>query len=412
MRLHKALPALLAGWMGFVSAAGAARDAGLPGEFLNVGVGARPLAMGKAFTGVADDVNAIYWNPAGLSWFRSNQVTFQHTPLLDGGAHQWLGYAQPIYGMGHVGVGIVNLTSGDVDRIDATNPLAPVGTFKARETAYLLSYAYRFGEILGLGTTLKMSENTIDGASARGFGADIGSLVRFNEYVRFGTVLHNAFQPKYKYDTAEETFPRILRAGPAVDLFDDHLKISAEAEKTVGTSQALRWHTGLEGWVFRGITLRGGMDQSEITGGIGLKWGTFQFDYAMGFRELDVNNRFSVTCAFGGYELDVLANPRLFSPVGFKNVTTFSINATNRHRIVSWVLEIRNSRDQVVKSFSGHTNPPRDVQWNGQDEKGRAVSEGRYTYRMTTTDRNRRIETTPTRVIRIMSPTPFEMEAK
>lgn len=29
--------------------------------------GSRPLAMGGAFTGVADDVNAVYWNPAGLA---------------------------------------------------------------------------------------------------------------------------------------------------------------------------------------------------------------------------------------------------------------------------------------------------------------------------------------------------------
>ena len=29
--------------------------------------GGRPLAMGGAFTGVADNVDAVYWNPAGLA---------------------------------------------------------------------------------------------------------------------------------------------------------------------------------------------------------------------------------------------------------------------------------------------------------------------------------------------------------
>jgi hypothetical protein len=37
--------------------------------------GARPLSMGGAFTGVADDVNAVYWNPAGLVHWQKSGVT-------------------------------------------------------------------------------------------------------------------------------------------------------------------------------------------------------------------------------------------------------------------------------------------------------------------------------------------------
>ncbi len=49
----------LAGWLG-PSATGF--------TFMKVGVGARPVAMGQAFTGVADDANALFYNPAGLSF--------------------------------------------------------------------------------------------------------------------------------------------------------------------------------------------------------------------------------------------------------------------------------------------------------------------------------------------------------
>ncbi|MGC8863831.1 MAG: hypothetical protein ACP5R5_13800 [Armatimonadota bacterium] len=44
-------------------------------------VGARPLAMGGAFVGVADDVHATYWNPAGLAFLAPGgaQTTFMHT---------------------------------------------------------------------------------------------------------------------------------------------------------------------------------------------------------------------------------------------------------------------------------------------------------------------------------------------
>ena len=43
-------------------------------------VGARPMGMGGAFIGVADDVNTTYWNPAGLGKIENFQITY--TPTL------------------------------------------------------------------------------------------------------------------------------------------------------------------------------------------------------------------------------------------------------------------------------------------------------------------------------------------
>ena len=40
-------------------------------EFLAVGVGARALGMGNAFTAVTNDVTSGYWNPAGLLGVRA-----------------------------------------------------------------------------------------------------------------------------------------------------------------------------------------------------------------------------------------------------------------------------------------------------------------------------------------------------
>lgn len=42
-------------------------------------VGARPLAMGGAFIGVADDINAVYWNPAGLVQLEQAEITWTRT---------------------------------------------------------------------------------------------------------------------------------------------------------------------------------------------------------------------------------------------------------------------------------------------------------------------------------------------
>ena len=35
-------------------------------NFLEIGIGSGPSAMGEAYVAVANDVSSIYWNPAGL----------------------------------------------------------------------------------------------------------------------------------------------------------------------------------------------------------------------------------------------------------------------------------------------------------------------------------------------------------
>ena len=36
-------------------------------EFLKIRIGARASALAGAFTAISDDVNGLFWNPAGLS---------------------------------------------------------------------------------------------------------------------------------------------------------------------------------------------------------------------------------------------------------------------------------------------------------------------------------------------------------
>ncbi|MDI6782043.1 MAG: UPF0164 family protein, partial [bacterium] len=51
------------------------------GEFLTFGVGARAAGMGEAFTAVADDSSAVYWNPAGIACQPQESVTLMHNNL-------------------------------------------------------------------------------------------------------------------------------------------------------------------------------------------------------------------------------------------------------------------------------------------------------------------------------------------
>ena len=49
------------------------------GEFMAIGVGGRPLGMGGAFTGIANDVTSGYYNPAGLANVNYPQLALMHS---------------------------------------------------------------------------------------------------------------------------------------------------------------------------------------------------------------------------------------------------------------------------------------------------------------------------------------------
>ncbi len=53
-------------------------------NFEDLGAAARPLGMGNAFTALATDVNAIYYNPAGLAQVSVGEITTSYTRYLIG----------------------------------------------------------------------------------------------------------------------------------------------------------------------------------------------------------------------------------------------------------------------------------------------------------------------------------------
>ncbi len=388
-------------------------DYGLPGEFLNVGVGAKPEAMGRAYTGVADDINSIYWNPAGVAMYRSGQVMFQYSPLDLGGYYNYAAYSQPMYSLGSFGVAVAQTSSGNVPRTNASNPEVPTGEFQDTETGLLGTYAYRFGDLFALGGNLKVAEHSIDGHTARGYGMDLGGLYQIKEdKYKVGFMVRNLVPPEYKFASDTERFPTVLRAGGSAYFFEDRLLTALDVDKTVGVSQNPKIHFGIQTYFFQDLFFRAGIDQTEITAGVGFRWKTLEIDYAAGYQPLGISNKMSVKVFFGGYEVDVRAVPRVFSPVGLKSKTELRIRAANRRRIVNWIISIRNGKNEVVKSFQGFSAPPNVVEWDGTDAQGRAVEAGEYVYRLSVTDAKGRQETTIPRTLRILAPTPFEIEAK
>lgn len=61
-------------------------------QFLKIGIGARPLSMAGAFTSIADDANAVFFNPAGLIEIDKRQASFTHLEWFEQIRYEHLAY--------------------------------------------------------------------------------------------------------------------------------------------------------------------------------------------------------------------------------------------------------------------------------------------------------------------------------
>src|SRR6185295_6519048 len=87
-------------------------------NFLKLGMGARPKAMGDQFTAVADDASAVYWNPAGLSNLSAPSLLMMHAAHVQSIFYDSFAYALPVRERLGFGMGVQYLSYGKIEQTD------------------------------------------------------------------------------------------------------------------------------------------------------------------------------------------------------------------------------------------------------------------------------------------------------
>ena len=114
-------------------------------SFLDIPVGARPAAMGSAYSALATDAYAPTWNPAGLGELDSLQIAAQHVAYLQSTAYEYASAAVPLpkprgcvdsiwCGRSAFGGSIQYFGSGDIAGLDANGN--PTGDYSIHFAAY------------------------------------------------------------------------------------------------------------------------------------------------------------------------------------------------------------------------------------------------------------------------------------
>lgn len=153
-------------------------------EFLAIGVGARALGMGSAYSTVVNDVTSGYWNPAGLLGVRGDlQIGAMHSEYFAGIAkYDYIGLAKPIDSMSTIGFTFVRFGIDNIpNTIELYDPSGNIDydritSFSSADHAFILSYARKLRVPgLRLGGSAKVIYRRVgEFGKAWGFGLDAG----------------------------------------------------------------------------------------------------------------------------------------------------------------------------------------------------------------------------------------------
>lgn len=378
-------------------------DHGLPGEYLTFDIGARAAGMGGAMAGLADDVSAVFYNPAGLAKQNPVQFGVEHVLLFNDTMFDFLGFAMPVQEIGNIGVSVVMLNSMNFDVRDELYQPASIAN-SISQGAVFVSYARDVMSDLSVGANVKVAYENIFGHSGTGVGIDIGGLYTPLPELQVGLFINNALSPKVMSDV----YPAGVTLGLGGKLFNDALLLDADVSQSFG-NQGVKWKIGGQVDVYENMAFaRAGLDdEMRVALGVGGKYMNITLDYAASIEALGLAHKISAGYSFGGYEVRLAASPKLFSPVGIKKETTYAVTATSKYPIRSWELNIKDQNGDVIKSYSGEDNPPNQVVWNGKDDRGLPAPDGNFSAQLAITDANGKTSKSNVETVRIQSAVPL-----
>ena len=315
------------------------------GQFLKIGVGARAAGMAGAYSGLANDVTSIFWNPAGLVDVKEYGVDFSHTFWFASMTHSFAAGVIPLSEKFRLAASFTSFSSGDIMVTTTDQQSGNGGIYSVNDVAIGLTLAGQLTEQFSFGLTGRFVNNAFTDMSASGIVFDLGTRYKtgFNGLTVAFSVHNLGTEQRYdgsdvtistnptpgvnqsavdaQLQTSSFSVPLSFRAGLGINMFEGI--ISDAPETDMDGTKIHSWLVGADfetfadvpeqfalgtEYTFREfISLRAGYrfgnDQFGVSGGVGLRYqsGTFlgRLDYSISPSEtLGLVNRLSVGLNF------------------------------------------------------------------------------------------------------------------
>ncbi len=277
-------------------------------QFLKLAPGARAIAMGEAYTAVADDPLALYWNPAGLNVLKHSQsLSFMHAIYVESINYGSLAYAYKLPGdLGAIGASYSYLNIGSIDRTDDAG--VAQGSYSPQDNAFSVGWGRKLFSV-PVGAAIKYISSKIV-SSASTYALDLGARVPWkllNNRLSLAVSARN-IGPGLKFHSERDPLPFELRAGSAL-AYSDNLLFSADLALPVDNSPyaafGAEYQKALPSFL---LHLRGGVNSrtfgdiaglSGISLGFGIDYQSLGIDYALApLGKLGLTHRISLGYSF------------------------------------------------------------------------------------------------------------------
>ncbi len=269
-------------------------------SFLKIGVNGRAVGMGEAYTAIAKDASATYWNPAGLALSQSNSAILTHNLWMQEIIHNFAA-VQITNGTHNIAFSLNMISIPGIEIRDEPTE-KPIGTTTAKNLCMGIAYATSIAKQWSLGAQLKYFYEKYYLYEADGIGFDLG--IHKQELIKnldWGFTVQNLGRmEKLKIERTE--LPLTFRSGFGYKL---PWKVGGNNILTVAdvvyvVNDVFRVNMGGEISFLNMLSLRLGYvignDSYNFTTGIGLLFNRYKISYAFVPFEYDLGNshRFSV----------------------------------------------------------------------------------------------------------------------
>lgn len=289
-------------------------------SFLQIGAGARGVAMGETAVASGRDLSSLYWNPALMAELDGHHLYFNH---IDWFVDIDLNYGSAMLNMGNQGsfaLTIYTMTSPEMDVVTEERVQGTGEVFRVQDLMFGLTYSRALTDRFNLGITAKLVRSSIWNMNATTGAVDVGltyrtpfdpitlgmSISNFGGEMRLtgsDTAVRVDIDPRVEgnndglvanLQTNSWDLPVTLRFGVAVEALDTRMsQVTLSSDALFSNNNNGFMNVGLEYGVMNVFFLRGGYRQlllEDAEGGLSLGAGVLfrgiHADYAFTDRGL------------------------------------------------------------------------------------------------------------------------------
>jgi hypothetical protein len=229
-------------------------------NFLKVSNNARVAGMGDAFTAVADGIDGMIWNSAGIASVEKFAYSLNYTSWLVN-SEFFSGALAFNTGYGVLGVSLVTF---NLPTMKETTTLEPDGTGRTIDTGDMalgVVYAKQLTDKLSAGATVRFVQSKLGDETLSAMSFNVNTLM-YTGYrsLRVGMNMKN-LGGEQEIVSQKSEMPLVFNLGSAMEVYGelgDPVSMTAAFEGAYFTDRNQRWNLGGELWVQNLVALRAG----------------------------------------------------------------------------------------------------------------------------------------------------------